>query len=304
MLDRFHLRTGRFKVGDTVSYKIECKQWSDGDSTFDTNNIIEFGEPTQNGESRKPLKALEGFHVKKLLTLDIECVRFNNQLIVGTPEFESWEYKRRKHEGENTEEDLQNSYKTDAALFSEFAKVVCVSIGRIDKENKIVLQSIYGHDEAEVLTQLGQALDAFTSKGFALAGFGVKGYDIPFLMRRMLVNSVQVPDCLDVAGAKPWEVKVIDINELWKSTGFYSASLLNVATAMGLPSPKSNIDGSKVSDVYYESEEGLETIARYCERDVVTAINILLRMFGEEFITEVDSKTFGNGDKTKTKGKK
>ena len=283
----------KFNVGQEVSYKIETKQWSDGDNSFDTSTIVEFGEPTPTGGvTRKPIKALDGFHAKKMLYLDIECVRQFDELKEGTPEFESWAYKRRKYNEETTVEKLQSSYKTDAALFSEFAKVVCVSIGRIDKESKILLQSYYSHDEADLLQQVGSALDSFASKGFALAGHGIKGYDVPFLMRRMLINRVVIPDCIDVAGAKPWEVRIIDSNELWKSTGFYSASLLNVATAMGLPSPKSNLDGSKVSDTYYESEEGLVNIAKYCEQDVITTVNIILPMFGLDFITNVESRTF------------
>jgi 3'-5' exonuclease len=307
----------KFDVGQEVSYKIETKQWSNGDNSFDTNTLVEFGEPTSTGGvTRKPIKALDGYHAKKMLYLDIECVRQFDVLEEGTPEFESWAYKRRKYNEETTVEQLQASYKAEAALFSEFAKVVCVSIGRIDKGNKILLQSFYSHNEAELLQQVGAALDAFASKGFALAGHGVKGYDVPFMMRRMLINRVAIPDCLDVAGAKPWEVRIIDSNELWKSTGFYSASLLNVATAMGLPSPKSNLDGSKVSDAYYSGEDGIVEIARYCEQDVITVVNILLCMFGLDFIFNVESRTFPkvevveeqpkttkkNG--TKTKGKK
>jgi 3'-5' exonuclease len=305
------IKDWKFKEGQSVAYKLETKEWTDGDQSFQTTSIVEFGEPTASGGvTRKPIKALDGYYPKKMLYLDIECVRFNKELKEGTPEFESWAYKRRKDD-ETTVEQLQASYKTTAALFSEFAKVVCVSIGRIDKENKIVLQSIYGHDEAEVLTELAKNLEIFASKGFALAGHGIKGYDVPFIMRRMLINRVEIPDCLDVAGAKPWEVRIVDTNELWKSTGFYSASLLNIAVAMGLPSPKSNLDGSMVSDVYYDNENGLEEIARYCEQDVVTTINIILPMFGLDFITTVESKSFppeepkttkSNG--TKTKGKK
>lgn len=305
------LKDWKFKEGTSVSYRLETKQWTDGDNSFDTVSIVDFGEPTPTGGVvRKAIKALDGYYAKKMLYLDIECVRFNKELKEGTPEFESWAYKRRK-DGETTVEQLQSSYKTTAALFSEFAKVVCVSVGRIDKEGKILLQSIYGHNEAELLTELGQVLTAFASKGFALAGHGIKGYDVPFLMRRMLINKVSIPDCLDVAGAKPWEVKIIDTNELWKSTGFYSASLLNIAVAMGLPSPKSNIDGSMVSDVYYRDKDGIEEIAQYCEQDVVTTVNIILSMFGLDFITDVESKVFGDKAKeikpeengTKAKGK-
>lgn len=288
-----------FKEGDEVTYSLETKEWSQGQDSFTVVGIIDFAnekmkEPEPVDAPISVLKALKDFHLKKVLFLDIECVRANKTLNARSPEFASWKYKRRKYDETDTKV-LQESYKTDAALFAEFGKVVCVSIGRIDKDDKITLKSYYGHNEKELLSQVSEVLDFFSSKGFALGGFGIKGYDVPFMMRRMLINGVRVPDCLDVAGAKPWEVRIIDSSELWKSTGFYSASLINVAVAMGLPSPKTSMEGSEVSEAYYKSEENLIDIVRYCEDDVIATINITMPMFGKPFITEVESKTFENG---------
>ena len=53
-----------------------------------------------------------------------------------------------------------------------------------------------------------------------------------------------------------------------------------------MPSPKEDIDGSMVRDVYYE-ENDLERIVQYCERDVVTVAQVFLRLRNEKLLKEV-----------------
>jgi hypothetical protein len=48
-----------------------------------------------------------------------------------------------------------------------------------------------------------------------------------------------------------------------------------LAAALGVPSPKDDIDGGQVGSVYWQHDD-LERIARYCCKDVVTVANILL----------------------------
>ena len=59
-----------------------------------------------------------------------------------------------------------------------------------------------------------------------------------------------------------------------------------MAYVLGIPSPKEDIDGSKVRSVYYE-EGDLERIARYCERDVITVAQVFLRLRNEKLLKEV-----------------
>jgi predicted methyltransferase len=58
-----------------------------------------------------------------------------------------------------------------------------------------------------------------------------------------------------------------------------------MANVLGIPSPKEDIDGSMVRDVYYE-ENDLERIVQYCERDVVTVAQVFLRLRNEGLLAE------------------
>lgn len=230
---------------------------------------------------------LKGTNIEDLLFLDIETVRIQNEIEEGTPLYDSWEYKMRysretdKYEGMTLEE----SFKQKSPLYAEFAKIVCITIGRL-KDGKCVLYSIANDDESAILEEFNELINGFYAKNnkTMLAGHAIKGFDIPFIMRRCLINNVEIPVLCDVAHLKPWELKCFDTTELWKGTGFYSASLINIAVAMGLPSPKSDINGAEVSDVYYTEKNGLSRIVSYCEKDVHTVCNIACRMFGLDFV--------------------
>ncbi|MDX1409568.1 MAG: 3'-5' exonuclease, partial [Saprospiraceae bacterium] len=55
------------------------------------------------------------------------------------------------------------------------------------------------------------------------------------------------------------------------------------ATILGVPTPKDDIDGSEVGRVYWE-ENDLARIITYCEKDVATVAQVLLRLQGMELI--------------------
>ena len=60
-------------------------------------------------------------------------------------------------------------------------------------------------------------------------------------------------------------------------------SLKLLAAVLGIDTPKDDIDGSMVKDVYYE-EKNLPRIVTYCQKDVVTVANIILRFKGMPYL--------------------
>ncbi|SER46889.1 Predicted 3'-5' exonuclease related to the exonuclease domain of PolB [Pedobacter rhizosphaerae] len=72
--------------------------------------------------------------------------------------------------------------------------------------------------------------------------------------------------------------------ELWKFGDYkHYTSLSLLAAIFDIPTPKDDIDGSQVRQVYYE-EENLERIVVYCQKDVVTTAQVLLKFKGMEII--------------------
>ena len=62
--------------------------------------------------------------------------------------------------------------------------------------------------------------------------------------------------------------------DLWKFGDYkHFTSLRLMAHVLGIPSPKEDMEGSMVRDVYYE-ENDLDRIITYCELDVVTTAQV------------------------------
>jgi predicted PolB exonuclease-like 3'-5' exonuclease len=235
------------------------------------------------------MKAIKYINLKDILFLDIETVpKESDYNELSDIQKKHWDKKAsfiNKNDEEYSSEDL---YKQKAGIFSEFSKIVCISVGYVYENNndkKIRIKSFYSHNEKELLEDFKKLLDEKYSSGdkFLCAHNG-KEFDFPFIARRMLVNGIEIPDILDVAGKKPWETNFLDTMELWKFGDYkHFVSLELLADLFNIPTPKDDIDGSEVAKVYYE-ENDLERIVTYCQKDVITTINIFLKYRGEEII--------------------
>lgn len=189
------------------------------------------------------------------------------------------------HEGENKE-----SLYPRAGIYAEFGKIVCISCGVImgnDTQRKIILKSFAGDDERLLLQQFADMINKWSAgETRYLCAHNGKEFDFPYLCRRMIINGLPIPSILNIAGKKPWEVNHYDTLELWKFGDYKSfTSLALLAHTLGIPTPKDDIDGSMVWKVYWE-EKNLPRIVTYCQKDVVTVAQILLRMSGEPLIPD------------------
>ncbi len=178
-------------------------------------------------------------------------------------------------------------YPLRAGVMAEFSKIVCISICYFNKEVNLRMRvkSFYGHDESKILRDFlltMSKIESINSK-WCFAGHNIKEFDIPFICRRLLVNNFPLPRYLDFQNMKPWETNIVDTFQYWRFGDYkHFTSLKLLAAAMGIPSPKDDIDGSMVGELYWTGTEeeraiALKRIATYCQKDVITTGNIILR---------------------------
>jgi DNA polymerase elongation subunit (family B) len=223
-------------------------------------------------------------NVKNILFLDIETVPqylcFND---VPANIKDLWTKKIKATL--QPDETIEESYKR-AGIWAEFGKIICISLGFIyekDEKNLFRLKSFYSDDEKTLLLNFNESLKKFSEKhkrNIQLCAHNGKEFDFPYIARRMLINSIELPKVLDVGGKKPWEVPFLDTMELWRFGDYKNYTSLNLlATLFDIPSPKDDIDGSMVADVYYNQND-IERIVKYCEKDTFTVACLYLRLKG------------------------
>lgn len=232
---------------------------------------------------------LNRVQLEKILFLDIETVpqtyAFSD---VEDKTRELFEAKTRFQQ--NEERSFEQLYNERAGIFAEFGKIVCISVGYVNNTStgrQIRMKSFYHDDEETLLRQFKTLLDDhYTSPSSILCGHNAKEFDFPYICRRMLIHGIQLPQVLNIAGKKPWEIAHLDTMELWKFGDFKAyTSLALLCHVFKIPTPKDDISGADVARVYYE-ENDLERIKVYCEKDVVALIQLFIRMRGEDLVDE------------------
>lgn len=223
---------------------------------------------------------LQQISLKDILFLDIETVPVVYKYAdLGENMQKLWDTKFRAQQIESPE----NQYKK-AGIYAEFAKIICISVGVLN-DKVFRIKSFSGDDEKEILCNFIELLNKhYNKKQHLLCAHNGKEFDFPFIARRILINGLKLPSLLDIAGKKPWEVNHLDTMELWKFGDYKNYTSLNLLAAIfHIPTPKDDIDGSDVARVYWE-EHDLQRISNYCQKDVLTVAQLLLRFKGEPLI--------------------
>lgn len=225
---------------------------------------------------------LDNIQLENLICIDIETVpqypsfdklpeKFHELYISKTA--------RLREEGETEEE----HYFNHAAIYAEFGKIICISVGifvkgKKEEPVKFRIKSFSGNDEKKILKEFSQLLNThYKLDKYKFCGHNIREFDVPYLCRRLLINQLPLPKILDLSGKKPYEVNFADTMQLWRFGDYkHFTSLKLLAALFDIDSPKNDIDGKDVARVYWH-EKNLPRIVEYCQRDVLTVAQIILR---------------------------
>ena len=229
-------------------------------------------------------------HIKleNILFLDIETV----------PQEETWNRLsentktlfEQKTAYQRKEEITAEDFYERAGIWAEFGKIICISVGYFTNqknEKQFRVKSFYGDDEKNLLIEFKELLNNhFNKKEHVLCAHNGKEFDFPYIARRMIINRIELPKKLNLFGKKPWEIPHLDTMELWKFGDYKHYSSLKLLTSiLEIPSPKDDIDGSEVANVYYK-EKNLDRILTYCEKDTVAVAQLVLRFNNEKLLED------------------
>lgn len=230
---------------------------------------------------------LKTINLQNILFLDIETV----------PEHESFfdlDDEKQHLFDLKTQYQRKDDYTPDefyerAGIWAEFGKIVCISVGYFAFKNgdrQFRTTSFFG-EEKKLLIDFSNLLNThFKLPNHVLCGHNAKEFDFPFIARRMIINGVDIPEKLNLFGKKPWEIAHLDTMEMWKFGDYKHFSSVRLLTkVLNIPSPKDDIDGSEVAEVYYK-EKDIDRIVTYCEKDVVAVAQIFLRFRNESILME------------------
>lgn len=225
---------------------------------------------------------------ENILFLDIETVPEVENF--GDLTEEKQELFATKTQYQRKEEFSPEDFYERAGIWAEFGKIVCISVGYftnfISEDRKFRVTSFFG-EEKQILNDFKNLLNKhFNKPEHVLCAHNGKEFDFPYIARRMIINQVPLPEKLNLFGKKPWEIAHLDTMDLWRFGDYKHYTSLKLLTSiLGIPSPKDDISGSEVGDVFYK-EKNIQRIVIYCEKDTIAIAQLLLRFNNEPLIEE------------------
>ncbi len=226
-------------------------------------------------------------NLEHILFLDIETVpetEFYSELSDAKKEL--WESKTQY---QRKEDFTAEAFYDRAGIWAEFGKIVCISVGYFTIQGdlrKFRTTSFFGTEPKILKDFKALLLSHFNSTKHLLCAHNGKEFDFPYIARRMIIHDIELPHKLNLFGKKPWEVPHLDTLELWKFGDYKTYTSLKLLTnVLGIPSPKDDIDGSEVCNVFYK-EKNIDRIVTYCEKDTIAVAQILLRLRGDAILQD------------------
>jgi len=232
---------------------------------------------------------LRKINLEHILFLDIETVPEEKSFKDLSEERKLlWEEKTTyKRKDEFTAEE----YYDHAGIWAEFGKIICISVGffKIKDEKRSFRMTTFSGGEEKLLKDFSNLLEThFHKPHHLLCAHNGKEFDFPYISRRLLIHNLPLPAKLDLFGKKPWEVPHLDTLELWKFGDYkHYTSLKLLTNVLGIASPKDDIGGSQVRDVFY-IDLGIARIVTYCEKDVVAIAQVILKLRQEELLVDAE----------------
>lgn len=230
---------------------------------------------------------LHKLNLDDILFLDIETVPLHQQYSELSAEAQMlWEEKTRY---QRKEEFSAEEFYDRAGIWAEFGKIVCISVGYFSfrHQQRTFRVTSFTGEEKELLEDFSRLVNEHFSRPNKLfCAHNGKEFDFPYISRRMIINGIEIPQKLQLFGKKPWEIPHLDTMEMWKFGDYKNyTSLKLLAHILGIPSPKDDIDGSEVRNVFY-NEGDIDRIATYCEKDTITVAQILLRFRNDTLLDD------------------
>lgn len=182
-------------------------------------------------------------------------------------------YNRKQKQNPNDQQwagDVKTAYLNNASLISEFGHIVCISYAYYNEKHELKIGSISG-DESVIIQKATEVFEQVAKIGKILCGYNIKNFDIPWLFKKMLSYNQSPPQNISTVNKKPWDITCVDLMEVWKSSGWESATFDEMAYALDVPSPKSEMDGTLVHSYFHTGR--ITEIVKYCERDVMALVD-------------------------------
>ena len=154
------------------------------------------------------------------------------------------------------------------SLSAATAKIICLCYA-VDPPTDGPIQVLEG-EETDIIKNFWKlAIDCNL-----FVGHNILDFDLRFIYQRSVIH--QIKPLRDIPFTRFRNAPIYDTMQEWSKWGREHVSLDNLSKALSIPSPKENLDGSKVYPYYRAGK--LPEIIDYCKRDVESVRQVYKRL--------------------------
>lgn len=228
--------------------------------------------------------------LKNLLFIDLKTVAAEPAFEKVDPRLKrQWEQKAAYFRNDENWT-VSDWYDNRASYYAEFGRVVCIGVGGLYWDDSdqpyLKIKTIADHDEHNVLDEFAQIVNRYPPNELVLCAHNGKEFDFPYVCRRLMVNGFPLPNALQLAGKKPWDIPHQDTLERWRfgeSRHFVPLDLL--AATLNVPAKPLDWTGDQTSLIYYQDRD-LTKIRQYARDSIAMLVQVYLRMVGAPAVDE------------------
>jgi len=154
------------------------------------------------------------------------------------------------------------------SLSAATARILCLAYALEPPADSPV--AVLGGDEREIL----QSFWKLATETNLFVGHNVLDFDLRFIHQRSMIH--QIKPSRELPFARFRSAPIFDTMHEWSKWGREHVSLDLLARALGIPSPKECLDGSKVYPYYRAGK--LAEICEYCKCDIDTVRQVYRRL--------------------------
>ncbi len=209
---------------------------------------------------------------EKTMFLDIETLPAPEHMHEVLREIHEYKKKKKRRNGERYSTSFE-SFLAGTGLDGTFGRILCISYA----VNDDMVHCICDEDEKKVIEKFWEAakdVDLFV-------GFNIIDFDMKYIVQRSIVHGVRPKTKMRLSFARYRNDPMYDVMHEWNKWSFgRGVGLDALARALGLPTSKTNMDGSEVATYYKKGK--IKDICNYCNADVEVTRKIYKKMNFEE----------------------
>ena len=163
----------------------------------------------------------------------------------------------------------EQAYIERAALSPLTGRVLAIGIGDLETDPLIL-----GGEESSLLESFWGAVDHTAH----MVGFNIRGFDLPFLVRRSMLLGVDVPPgMIDARGY--WHHCFVDLLDRWRCGDRQLWVKLDaLAAAFGVAGKLEGVTGADFADLWHGTKKDREKAVAYLKQDVQILLELAPRM--------------------------